>query len=363
MNVDGFAPSFRVEVDNALLEADASAAVSELSVTRQPGTIGECSLTLANPLPDMRWTHAERDAKVFEVGNNLTVKLGYGNTLHTVFDGTITKLAAAFPDGGSPTLRVDGQTKMYQLAQGSNTRTFSNVTDGDIAKRIASDLKLQLEADETKPVHAYVVQAGQSDLAFLLDRGTRIGFTVSVEGSKLLFKSGGPSPGPPLALVYGSTDAPGVPKDALPLRSFTPTMNPTKPVTEVIVRYQQPNDPVAKEARAGEADAKVTMKGKKKGSTAAKKVKAAPLKVSAVKVATEEEAKEYAAAVYIACAMEFVTGAGSTVGLPELVAGQAVKLLGLGLFSGDYHVTQVTHTMGSGGFTTSFQVRTDSLES
>jgi uncharacterized protein len=360
--IAGFAPSFSVEVGNVLVAPDVSASITELSVTRQPGAIGECSLTLANPLPDMRWTHAGRDADVFAIGNWLTVKLGYGSTLQTVFDGCITKIAAAFPDSGSPTLRVDGQTRMYELAKGSNTRTFRDVTDKDIAAQIAKDLKLQLEADDHPTRYAYVVQAGQSDLAFLLERASRILFEVSVEGSTLYFTKVGGKKLPEPTLVYGSTDAPHVPADALPLRSFSPTMNPTKAVTEVVVRGQHPVTREPIEGRASEADATATLKGETKGSTITKMLNPMAQELGTLMVVGDEEATTWAAALYTRAALEFVTGSGATVGMPEMVAGQTVKLLGLGLFSGRYYVTQVTHAMGSSGFTTSFQVRTDSLD-
>ena len=60
-------------------------------------------------------------------------------------------------------------------------------------------------------------------------------------------------------------------------------------------------------------------------------------------------------------ALEFVTGTASTIGIPELTAGRVVELRGLGRFSGRYYVTRSTHTLGSGGYLTSFSVRTDSI--
>ena len=53
-----------------------------------------------------------------------------------------------------------------------------------------------------------------------------------------------------------------------------------------------------------------------------------------------------------------LTGSGSTVGDPLIRPGAVLKLEGLGVeFSGLYRVTSATHSIDSGGYRTSFQVR------
>ena len=57
-------------------------------------------------------------------------------------------------------------------------------------------------------------------------------------------------------------------------------------------------------------------------------------------------------------AKRMVTGRGTTVGLPELRAGSAVGIDGLGSrFSGRYIVTDTTHTIGAGGYRVEFGAR------
>ena len=53
-----------------------------------------------------------------------------------------------------------------------------------------------------------------------------------------------------------------------------------------------------------------------------------------------------------------LTGSGSTVGDLRIKAGRVIDLQGLGeQFGGKYRITQASHTLGTGGFKTSFQVR------
>ncbi|MCG6986100.1 MAG: hypothetical protein LJE61_12990, partial [Thiocapsa sp.] len=55
---------------------------------------------------------------------------------------------------------------------------------------------------------------------------------------------------------------------------------------------------------------------------------------------------------------ERLTGSGSTIGDPRIRAGTVLQLEGLGeQFGGLYRVTSATHSLDSGGYRTSFEVR------
>jgi phage protein D len=53
-----------------------------------------------------------------------------------------------------------------------------------------------------------------------------------------------------------------------------------------------------------------------------------------------------------------VKASATTVGLPDLRAGRRVQIAGVGSrFSGTYFVTDTSHTIGDGGYTTRFNAR------
>ena len=262
MSDERFAPAFAVEVNGVGVSADVDAAVTELSVTSEPDTIDHCSLTLANPLPQMRWTHDERDAETFREGNGLKVRLGYGHRLTTLFDGEITAISSAFPESGTPTVRVEGYSRLHRLRGTPKTRTFVSTTDVEIAQQIAADLQLGIEADRTSVRHPYVLQFNQTDLAFLLERARRIRYEVLVQGRTLLFKKGREAERPALTLTWGGGQG------AEPLRSFHPTLNSLRPVDHVIVKGTDPRTREPIEARAGAAEADATLGGGTSGPAA-----------------------------------------------------------------------------------------------
>jgi phage protein D len=57
-------------------------------------------------------------------------------------------------------------------------------------------------------------------------------------------------------------------------------------------------------------------------------------------------------------AKHMITGSGSTVGVPDLRAGSAILVEGVGKrFSGRYFVTSTTHKIDDSGYTTRFTGR------
>jgi phage protein D len=237
------------------------------------------------------------------------------------------------------------------------------MSDGDIAEKILRELpsaSLTLDADATPDQHEYVIQYNQTDLAFLLERASLIGFSVWVDDRTLNFKRATPEEAAVQTLVWGHPAAAFAPGEHLPLGSFTPTMNTLRPVTKVTVQgYDQ------KQAQRFEASAP-EVPSPSAGQSAADVSAAAGRNVETVVVdqplESADEARRLARALYERASLEFITGTGATIGSPDLRAGKLVALQGLGpVFDGTYSVTQSTHTISSAGYRTTFSARKAAL--
>ena len=352
MAADYFAPAFRVAVNGAELAADISKNVMDVSVTNEPDTLDHFSLTLANPYPTMPWTHTDK-AELFLEGNAVTIELGYVDDLQPMFDGEITSISPAFPESRMPTVRIEGYTRLHWLRGTPRTRTFLDVKDSEIAGRIAADLGLNPDVGDTATKHPYVLQFNQTDLAFLVERARAIRFELVVQGKVLSFQRAGNDQSRSYTLVWGQS-----------LKSFSPTMNTLDQVSKVVVRGY---DPVTKKeisGSAGEGAEDTTMGGSQTGADAAARGfgrRKEEIRTD-IPVASQEEADQLARAIYNDRALEFVTGSGSSIGLPDLRAGRTVELDGLGpRFSGLYYITRSTHTIGAGGYQTTFSVKRNSV--
>lgn len=80
-------------------------------------------------------------------------------------------------------------------------------------------------------------------------------------------------------------------------------------------------------------------------------------------VKSAEDAQREALAHLHKLASTMITGSGTSIGLPALRAGKLITIEGLGgRFDGVYRLTQTTHSIGGGGYTTTFQCRKEVLD-
>jgi phage protein D len=77
---------------------------------------------------------------------------------------------------------------------------------------------------------------------------------------------------------------------------------------------------------------------------------------------TQTEADELARAILLERSKDLVKASGTCVGLPDLRAGQRLKISGVGArFSGEYFITDTTHTINDSGYITRFSGRREDL--
>lgn len=359
-----FAPAFKVNINGSSLAADVSKNITDVSVTLELDTSDHFSLTVANPYPQMPWTHGDH-LDLFKEGNSIKVEMGYVDELKLMLDGEITRISPTFPESGSPTLRVEGHNLLHRLQGSRKTRTFKDMTDKQIVERIAQDVNLTPEVDATDTKHPYVIQYSQTDLSFIKERAKSIHFEVLVEGTTLKFRKSQAGMTKTYTLVWGNPSKSFDPTtQVLPLRSFTPTLNTQEQVSEVIVRGYSVKDKKEITGRAGTGDEETQMGGSQTGSQVTSNAFGTQRREEQVSepVASQEEADQRARALYNLRAQELVTGSGATIGIPDLRAGLVVQIEGIGKrFSGPYYLKQVVHTISSGGYLTTFIAKRDSV--
>jgi phage protein D len=353
-----FAPAFQVTAKGERLAADVSANVEDLSVVTSPNTLDTFHLTLANTYPRMRWTHTP-DAALFQEGNAVTISFGYVDELEVLFDGEITTVSPSFPSSGIPTLSIDGHTRLHWLQRSKKTRTFQKMTDKQIVEKIAQDNHLEPQVEDPGVTYDYVMQPNQTDLEFVRARAARIHYEVFVQAKTLIFRKMKEADEDIYTLVWGQPQQGLSGPNTFPLIDFTPSMNARTPTPIIQVRGYDLKTKQAIIANAGTSDQNGTMGGSVRGGRVWSN--AFPdkefVRVS-TPVQTQAEAQEHAKAIYNNQAINMITGNGHTIGLPALRSGKVVKLEGLGpRFSGKYYLDQVTHTIGQGGYTTSFTVK------
>jgi phage protein D len=169
----------------------------------------------------LRWV----DEAKLEPGKALQVsaKGSESENEHPIFDGEIVEIEPDFV-GGAQLLRVRAFDRLHRLARGRHVRSFVNVTDGDLVRKIAQELGLQASAESGGQVHEYVFQNNETNLEFLRGRATQRGCLLFVEGKTLHFDAPR-ADGEAVEVKWGDT-----------LVEFYPRMTTVSQVTGATVR-------------------------------------------------------------------------------------------------------------------------------
>ena len=270
-----------------------------------------------------------------------------GGSGRPIFKGEITALEPEFGQGTHATLTVRAYDRSHRLHRGTHSQAYQQVTDSDLAHRIAQDAGLRATVDATSQVHRHVVQRNQTHMEFLAERARRIGYEFYVEDKTLHFHR--PAQGAAaLQLEWGRE-----------LRSFRPRLSLLEQVDEVFIKGW---DVKARQAITGHAtrgQAAPQIGERQTGQQMASAAFASASRVVVeIGVASQAEADTVAQAVLDELTGAFIEAEGECWGQPELRAGKAVEIKAVGRrLSGTYFVTEATHIFRKdGGYVTRFSI-------
>lgn len=286
--------------------------------------------------------------KPIEVSAEAASQGGRSGATGVIFKGEITALEPDFSTAGRSVLLVRGYDRAHRLHRGRHSRSFLNMTDSDIVKKLAQEAGLSTQADATNTQHEYVFQNNQTNFEFIEARARRIGYQVYVDDKTLYFKKGSTARGQGPELIWGET-----------LRGFRPRLTAVNQADEVTVKGWDPKTKQAIEARATKSSGGSEIGAGSDGGQTAKKAfgGTAPAVVATHPVATKNEASAMAQAVYDERNGDFIEAEGDCFGDPRILAGYTMTLSGLGSrFSGTYFVTSATHVFEDDVYETTFRV-------
>ncbi|HET9847368.1 MAG TPA: VgrG-related protein [Candidatus Dormibacteraeota bacterium] len=293
-----------------------------------------------------------------KVGSTVVIKVTPpgGSSPETLINGEITSREAHYHAHHTRSL-IRGYDKSHRMHRGRRTETYKNVTDSDIAQKVAQRAGLTIgQIDSTSGTFDLVSQANQSDWDFLKSRAREIGYELTMEDGKFYFRqpkqaANAPSTGDfqnhsdPLQLVSGD--------DLIELQV---RVTSAEQVNDVKVRGW---DPDQKQVVIGSANA---------GTVAASSLPDDPASLAntfggptftAVNrpLAKQPEVDAAAKAIAEAISSAYAEADGIALGNPKLKAGSTVSLGVVGdEFAGKYTLTSARHVFAEGGYRTHFAV-------
>lgn len=267
---------------------------------------------------------------VLEFGKRFAVKLGDD----TLFEGKITAIEARFPALTPPTLVVRVDDALQDLRMTRRTRHFERVSDADVLSQIANDHGLQTDVNLSGPTWPLLVQANESDLAFLRRRMLVADADLAIADGKLSAQPRPNRPRPAITLVHGGT-----------LRRFHVAADLAHQRTALhstgwdvarkeAIDEQATASSLGNEANGGDSGPQILQQafGDRSDTVAHRQ----PPDAASARTEAESHLR--------ALARRFVRGQGETDTDVRLRAGASVQLDGLGpLFSGAYGLSEVMH--------------------
>lgn len=354
-NLSFYAPRFEVQINNSALALNMSKAIIDITVDEKIDEGASFHLTVHDEFDMATQQFKWLDHPLFDVGNKITIKMGYGSNLFPLVVGNITSIEPSFFSGESPTLTIGGQDLSYDyLKRSSPERTFVKKSYSDIATTIASDAGLLPVVDDTSEVVSSVCKKSeQSYYSFLEKLAKEAGFQFRMDGQTMYFVKPTDSKKEILTLELG--------KDII---SFHPAMKTSGLVTDVEVRGHNPRDPGKPIiGRAGPGSERSQESGRKTGSQIMQsKSKTVKRVITNVIVNSVAHANAIALSELNKSSDSFIEGDAESIGLPQIRTGVTISLEKMGKrFSGKYYVKGTTHTIGESGYRTRFSVKRNAL--
>jgi phage protein D len=270
------------------------------------------------------------DRKILDFGKEFQIKLGQDE----IFKGKITALEADFPEGKPPEITILAEDALQDLRMKRRTRSFLDMSDEDIFRKIAGEYGLTAQVSASGATHKTVGQVNQSDLAFMRERARTVGAEIWVKDKDLNVKTRASRGQDKISLKYKGN-----------LREFKVIADLANQRTSVTASGWDVSakSEIKKEAtdsvissELGQDTSGVSILKEKFGDRKESIAHGVPL--------VDQEAQGIAENFMKTLARRFVVGRGVTEPDPKLRVGAFVELDGLGkLFNGKYYVSEIAH--------------------
>jgi uncharacterized protein involved in type VI secretion and phage assembly len=301
------------------------------------------------------WQHSE----LFEIGKS--IKVGFASSVTEshefqeqqegwLIDGEITGIETHFTAGAQAPIVIRGYDFSHRLHRGRHNRSFQNMTDTDIVKKIATENKIKVDSadiESSGAPHEYVFQENQSNMEFLRERAARIGFELFVQDGKMYFRK--PKKHQLIELKWRKE-----------LTSFQVRVSSAEQVENVEVRgwdYKHKRSIVSTCGKQNILTKTEHGQGQKTSSAFQGRPNSPKMIVVDQPVTTIKEAETMAQALFHELSDEYVQADGHAQGNPQLRPGRVIKLKDLNKYSGEYYVTETRHIYSERVYGTHFMVR------
>ncbi|MEA2191722.1 MAG: hypothetical protein QOI73_1843 [Solirubrobacteraceae bacterium] len=334
----------KLTLGGAPLDPTIGARIMEVRVETTVGLPDVCTIRFAEDAATSG-TLSIIDSTKFALAAPVVVQLAkaVGGQLAEVFNGEVTtieaELGASVAGEAVLELTVTAHDRSHRMHRKTTTRTFKQMTVADIARKMAGEHGLKVGKLATLPGGAAEErhQVGESDWAYLSELVKSHGGELDVAAGALSIVDPAKTVSPAAELIYGET-----------LQRFRPRVSSLGQVAKVNVRGWDVKKKAAIAKNAVPKASTTVQNGKVNDAVSGTEVLLANTHVS-----TDAEADARAKAAALRIGHERVQGTAIAAGDPLLLAGEFVKISGVGTrFGGTHRIVSATHIYGARGYTT-----------
>lgn len=357
---DFYVPAFSVKVGGKDLVRDHFLTVPSVEIDLKLKMAGRFSFSVANAFDLKRREFvAGADDRVidlldlFKLGAKVEIRIGYGDpsSLPLLMVGLVTELRTGFSDG-VPELNVSGFDQLYKLGKSNKPDHWENSRDSDVVADLAGRKGIGADAKRTEPEKARIDKGQETDLRFLEKLAKRNCATFYMRGDTLHFGPRNNDKNGIVSMEWGKG-----------LLSFNPEVNLAEQVSDVTLHGWSPQQASPIVGRSQRGDETGRDSGRQSGGDRVADALGEPVTLHLRQpVHSQAEADRRARALLEEKAEDFVKGSGECIGLPDVLPDTNLGMGGLGrLFSRVYYVKQASHSVGSDGYRTRFEVQETTL--
>ncbi len=181
------APRFKIEVENFDVSEELHRAIEDITFEQADTYPDKCTISVADPTGEII------DGKVFQVGNQINVYMGYGSALRFIGRVLIWETQPQFSADDIPRLELTCYSYDIWMSKNepdsSKGRSWSSNRYADAVESIANRYNMALDIDETQNIqtglrNGLFQRAGVNDLQFLHGLANNLNFLFWVDATE-----------------------------------------------------------------------------------------------------------------------------------------------------------------------------------
>lgn len=334
-----FAPAVKMKIGGVNVLDNMQLAISDYNISLSINSANLVSFQIGGAYDEKTHSFNSKIKDKFKLGTIVEIELGYLSKTELVFKGFVASMGAEF--SSVPMFSVSLTDARNLMMKGLRKKDYEVKKYSDAVKEILNEYKelCKTEIEATDEKEKFTISQNDSDYNLITEKiikANKMGYEFFVFGDKAYFVKPHPDTDIIMTVNYGRE-----------LLTFSKQEYYSGMNIQVIGYDEKTGAQILGESKVE------PLEGQKKAT-------AAEIEwfVTDHNANTEQEVKKRANNIAKKKKKNRKSATAELIGMPELVPGRYIKLEGMDdMLNGVYYIEEVSHSIGSGGFTTTLTLK------